>query len=639
MSLHTSVEALRADDDTLRRYCKAGEFPVLLITAAHLSGDLSLLRPEWRPTYALCVYAGGLPPEQEAEGRALCLQKLIAFRDSGSAVPGRPAYDFMSTVLEWICGKDAEPLQRLLNEQIVFGTDDPQAPKWSKQKLAPNREFHVSIIGAGESGLLTAWRLKQAGVPFTIYEKNSEVGGTWWENTYPGCRVDINSFIYSYTFAQKIWPDYFSARDDVLAYLKDCARELGLYEHIRFNTEVLASKWDERRKCWELSLRTPTGEERASSNVVVSAVGQLNRPSLPNIEGRDSFAGKAFHSARWDYGVKLKGKRIGIIGTGASALQFIPHVAREAAQVSVFVRTIPWLLPTAQLHQAVEGELQWLLGNIPNYAQWHRLFTFTPQLVGFLDTAIVDPSFPPTERAISASNEMVRQALTGWVEAQIQDRPDLRPLLIPDAPPGSKRLPRDNGTWIATLKRENLHAVTTDIERITSRGIRTADGFEHDFDVLIYGTGFHASQFLMPMKVTGRDKRDLHDIWGEDARAYLGSTIPGFPNLFCLYGPNTNLVLHGASIVYISECATNYVVDAIRLMLERGHESLDVRSEVHDAYNERLDQANANRAWGFSKVNSWYKNTKGRVTQNWPFTALELWRRTRQIESQDYEHS
>lgn len=636
MSLHLNIEAISADDATLRRHCEAGEFPVLVMTAAHLSGDLSLLRPEWTPTYALSCYAGGLSSEQEAEGRALCFEKLRAFRDSGRPAPGRPSYDFMNAVLTWICGRDAEPLQRLLNEQVVFGEDDPQKPAWTKQKLAPDRDFHVAIVGAGESGLLTAHRLKQAGVPFTIFEKNAEVGGTWWENRYPGCRVDINSFIYSYTFAQKIWPEYFGARDDVLAYLKQCAAELGLRDQVRFNTEVLSASWDERRSVWQLRLRNAQGERTVTANVLVSGVGQLNRPSFPDIEGRDSFAGPAFHSARWDYGVELKGKRVGVIGTGASAVQFIPHVARDAAEVKVFFRTIPWLLPTPLLREKVEAPLRWLLANIPNYAQWHRLFTVTPQLIGFLDTAIVDPDYPPTETAISAANDAVRQALTAWVESQIQDRPDLRPLLIPNAPPGSKRLPRDYGNWIATLKRDNLKPIATNIERITPKGVRTVDGVEHEFDVLICGTGFKASEFLMPMQVRGVGGRDLHEVWDGDARAYLGATIPGFPNLFCLYGPNTNLVLHGSSIVFISECAANYVLDAIRLMLDRGVKALDVRPEIYAQYNERMDQANAMRAWGFSKVSSWYKNRKGRVTQNWPFTALELWRRTRQIEPQDY---
>lgn len=637
MSLHIEVTQLNADDATLRKHCAAGEFPVLALTAAHLSGDLSLLRPEWAPSYLLSTYAATLSADQEAQARTLCFETLKAFRDSGRPSPARPSYDFLQEALQWICGRDAEPLHRLLNEQFVFGQDDPQRPAWTKKQLAPDREFSVAIVGAGESGLLTAYRLRQAGVDVTLYEKNTEVGGTWWENTYPGCRVDINSFIYSYSFAQRAWPEYFGRRDDVLAYLQQFAREAGLREHVRFGTEVLSTTWDEAHSLWQVRLRDAQGERTVTANVVISGVGQLNRPSWPNIEGRERFQGQSFHSARWEPQVDLKGKRVGVIGTGASAVQFVPLVAEQAAELTLFVRTVPWLLPTPLLRKPVESELHWLLLNVPAYAQWHRLFTFTPQLIGILEHATVDPAYPPTETAISASNEFVRQALTGWVDAQIQDRPDLRPLLIPHAPPGSKRLPRDDGTWIATLKRANVKPTTARIERITERGIRTADGVEHAFDVLIYGTGFKASEFLMPMQVRGREGRDLHAMWDGDARAYLGSTITGFPNLFCLYGPNTNLVLHGASIVFISECAANYVVDAVRLMLERKLQVLDVRPEVYQRYNDRLDRANALRAWGFSTVSSWYKNAKGRVTQNWPFTALELWRRTRQIEPQDYQ--
>lgn len=637
MSLHIDVASLEADDDTLRRHCQAGEFPVLALTAAHLSGDLTLLRPEWAPTYMLATYAARLSAAQEAEGRALFYEALKAFRDSGRSAPRRPSYDFMAEALRWICGNDAEPLQRLLNEQIVFGDDDPQKPSWHKRQIAPGRDFHVVIVGAGESGLLVAHRLAQAGVDFTIYEKNTEVGGTWWENSYPGCRVDINSFIYSYAFAQKAWPDYFGRRDDVLAYLQQFATAAGLREHVRFSTEVLATTWDEKRSVWQIRLRDAQGERVVTANVLVSGVGQLNRPSWPDIQGQARFAGQSFHSARWEHQVDLKGKRVGVIGTGASAVQFVPHVADEAAELTLFMRTVPWLLPTPLLRKAVEPELHWLMQQVPTYAQWHRLFTFTPQLIGFLEQATVDPAYPPTENAISASNELVRQGLTAWVDAQIGDHPELRPLLISPSPPGSKRLPRDDGTWIATLKRPNLKTSTAKIECITEKGIRTADGKEHELDVLIYGTGFKASEFLMPMKVAGREGHDLHDVWDGDARAYLGSTISGFPNLFCLYGPNTNLVLHGASIVFISECAANYVVDAVRLMLEHQLQSLDVKPEVYQQYNERMDQANAMRAWGFSKVSSWYKNRKGRVTQNWPFSALELWRRTRSIEPRDYD--
>ena len=617
MSLNTIATTLNADDRTLRRRCRAGKLPVLLLTTTHLSGDLELLRPEWAPTYALAVYADGLSPAQEAEGRALCFKKLKTFRDSGQAPPGRLGYDFLHGALTWICGKDAESMHYLLNEQFVFGDDDPQRPAWTRQKLAPDREFHIAVIGAGESGLVVAHRLNQAGVPFTIYEKNAEVGGTWCENTYPGCRVDVNSFVYNYTFANKIWPEYFGVRDEVFAYLQQCAVELGLRERVRFNTEVVAATWDESTSLWNLRLRTAQGEHDATANVVVSGVGQLNRPSLPDIESRDSFAGPSFHSSRWDHGVDLKHKRVGVIGTGASGIQFAPHVARQAAHTKIFMRTVPWLLPTPLLHAPVDEDLRWLMFNVPNYAQWHRLFTVTPQMIGFYEAAIVDKGYPPNEKAVSSANDVARAALTHWIDAQIQDRPDLRPVLIPNSPPGAKRIVRDDGTWIATLKRDDVDSVTAKIERITEKGVRTADGTEHELDVLIYATGFETNWFLMPMKVTGREGRDLHQFWDDDPRAYLGATIAGFPNLFCLYGPNTNIVVHGASIFYVSECAANYVADAVRLMLERGIKALDVKPEAYEQYNKRVDEANQMRAWGFSKVNNWYKNRKGRVTQNW----------------------
>lgn len=639
LSFGEGASRLSADNEALQRNCVAGDLPVLLLTCAHLTNDLTMLRPEWAPTYQLASYASTLSPAEDAKARTLCVEKLRAFRDSGQSVPQRPSYDFLAEALNWICGADGESLHRLLNEQFVFGDDDLQKPAWTRQSIAPDRNFKVAVIGAGESGLLVAHRLKQAGIDFTIYEKNDEVGGTWLENSYPGCAVDINSFIYSYSFAQKSWPSYFAKRDEVFEYLKSCAQQLGLRELVQFNHEVLSTSWDEASWDWKIRVCGPEGERVERAHVVVSGVGQLNRPNWPNIPGRESFAGQSFHSARWNYDVELRGKKVGVIGTGASSVQFFPHVAEQAAEVSLFVRTVPWLLPTPLLRQSVESGLHWLLKHIPNYAQWHRLFTFTPQLIGFLEEATVDWDYPPTETAVSASNDAVRQGLTAWVEAQIEDRPDLRSVFIPDSPPGSKRLPRDDGTWISTLKRANVKLTTAGIECITEKGIRTSDGVDHEFDVIVYGTGFKASEFLMPMQVTGRDGRDLHQVWDGDARAYLGSTISGFPNFFCLYGPNTNLVLHGASIIFISECAANYVLDAIRVMLEKDLKTIDIRHDVYARYNARLDQANASRAWGYSKVSSWYKNSKGRVTQNWPFTALELWRRTRSLDVNDYEVS
>lgn len=376
--------------------------------------------------------------------------------------------------------------------------------------------------------------------------------------------------------------------------------------------------------------------ETVSRDMVVFAVGQLNRPKLPDIPGVDTFGGSSFHSAKWDHSVDMSGKRIGVIGTGASACQFIPRVAEVAEKVTVFVRTATWLLPTPELHERVDGSARWLFENVPGYAQWYRAGLLMLQTPGLLEHVIVDQAYAADERAVSPTNDFVRQQLQGWLEQQIADRPDLREAVIPNSPVGAKRILRDNGTWVRTLKRNNVEVVRTQISEITKEGIKCADGSRRDFDVILYGTGFHAAKFLFPIKVNGVGGASLQERWSEGARAYLGMTVPDFPNMFCMYGPNTNLVVHGGSIVMFSELTAKYIVDALRILLEKGERTMDVRADVFDDYNLRVDEANRARAWGFSKVNSWYKDARGRVGQNYPFTAAEYYQRTNSVVTADF---
>lgn len=635
MNYNPAISAIPSDEPALRRHLAAADIPTLLMTVAHLTGDLSLLKQAWRPVLVLGVATSGMPPEQEAEVRALCLEKLLALRDAGGPLPARPTYDQLVAMGTWLMGDTIEPYLPLVAEEIASASEDLREPRWNKAQLAPGRDFKVAIVGAGESGLVTALRLKQAGVPFVIYEKNADVGGTWLENHYPGCRVDISSFFYSYAFARRSWDEYYATAEEVLAYLKDVARQAGLYELIRFNSEVTAAAWQEARGVWQLDVRDASGGLRDEANALVFAVGQLNRPMLPNIPGLDSFQGKSFHSARWDHSADWSGKRVGVIGTGASGMQFIPPLARGASRLKVFARTGNWLLPTPNLHDKVSDSTKWLLDELPNYALWYRASVVMPMTVGFLDAVKVDPSYPPTERAVSALNDHVRGQVAQWMESQLADRPDLREALMPDSPIGAKRIVRDNGTWFATLKRDNVQVVRDRIEAVTPKGILCQDGVEHELDLIVYGTGFHASKFLMPIKVTGRGGKDLHAHWQDDARAYLGMTVPGFPNMFCMYGPNTNLVVY-STIIQFSELCANYIVDAARLLLEGKHKSLDVKQDVFDSFNARIDEANSQRAWGYSTVNSWYKNSKGRVTQNYPFNAAEFWKRTHEVLATDY---
>jgi 4-hydroxyacetophenone monooxygenase len=629
-------------DDELRAILAQAEVPPLLPALAYLTGDASLLRDDLRPDPATFgLPQGGLSEEQQAAARELALAALTRYRDGGCEPAPTPADDDVLRMMEYAVGGTAmRDYLPLLEEELAHGHEDRRAPDWKQSELAPDVDFRVLIIGAGMSGILAAHRLRQAGVDFEIVEKNDDVGGTWLENSYPGCRVDNPNHNYSYSFAQRHdWPYHYSTQDVLHRYFSDCADEFGIRDAIRFGTEVRSATWSEAAQRWSVVIAGADGaEETLEANAVISAVGQLNRPLLPDIAGREDFGGPAFHSAGWDHSVDLRGKRVAVIGTGASAMQLIPEIAPIVGELEIYQRTPAWMGPTPDYHDEVPEGLKWLYANVPFYSEWNRFCIFWRMGDGVLDGVRVDEDWKSDECSISAGNELLRLLMTAYIDGEFADRPDLRAVAVPDYPPGAKRLIRDNGVWARTLKRDNVRLVTTPIERITKTGVDTEDGVAHDADVLIYGTGFQASKFLTPMTVTGRSGLDLHTHWQGDARAYLGVTIPGFPNLFCLYGPNTNIVLNG-SIIYFSECGVRYILGCIEHLLRSGSGALDVKREVHDRFNEAVDAENRGMAWGWSDVSSWYKNDLGRVAQNWPFTLLEYWQRTLRPDPDDYEVS
>ncbi|HEY1653169.1 MAG TPA: NAD(P)/FAD-dependent oxidoreductase [Acidimicrobiales bacterium] len=614
----------------------AAEVHPLLCAVAQRTGDFSLLRDDFAPDQTQLLTPGrGLGPEQEDEARRLATAALVAHNDSGghdhtlTRDERRRIYGFL------IGAESTDHWEGFLTEELALAGTDPRAPSWHLDDLGGS--FRCAVIGAGASGLAAAYRLRQTGVAVTVFEKNADVGGTWLENVYPGCRVDVPNQLYSFSFAQtNDWVSRFSAQPDLLAYLENTAKELGLGACIRFQSEVTEARYDDEARGWILTVRSSEGTEADEQfDAIVCAVGQLNRPSFPSIAGRDRFAGPSFHSAAWDDTIEIANRRVAVIGTGASAAQFVPLIAGDVAHLDVFQRTPPWLLPTENYGDPFPPSFHDLLALLPNYGRWDRLWQFWLMHEGLLVAARVDPEWDEHTEAVSAGNDFIRSMLLDVLRAQVPDD-ELYEKMVPHFPPFAKRALRDDGRWAAACSRPEVDLVTTPIAEITPSGVRTTDGVEHPADVLIYGTGFTASDFVAPMRVYGTGGEELNEEWDGDAMAYLGITVPGFPNLFMLYGPNTNLVING-SILIMVECQVRYAVESIGRLLQGGHRSMSCRRDVHERYGHEMEEGNAKMVWGVADVPTWYRNKHGRVTQNWPFDLHTYWARTLEPDLADYE--
>jgi len=622
-------EGLRSQsDEALWESILAAEIHPLLCALALLTNDHALIEPRFAPLVELP--AAGPPPHWGLSdslvdaARQLAFAHLLSIRDRPNDLEHDPAASMLEKTLEFAIGRDHGVSAGLIRRELDL-PHDPGAPAWCVEDVAPGRQFRVAIIGAGMSGILVAHRLQQAGIDYTIFEKSDNVGGTWSQNSYPGCRLDTPNFAYSYAFAQNPhWPSEFSEQRDILKFFEQSAQKFSINDRVRLNTEVVGAHYQDETGRWRLRVR-PAGKalEECVYEVVISAVGQLGQPKIPEITGAEQFAGDAWHTARWNHEVSLRGKRVGVIGTGASAYQVVPAILSEADAVVVFQRNPPWMLPTPRYHEAITAAHRRLLGALPHYARWVRFFQVWATIRGRWDLVRVDETYRHPV-SVSAANEALRQALVQQIHRHYADRPDLLRSQVPNYPPGAKRMLRDNGVWPAALKDPKVFVETRPISGIARTGVSvTADGSDvdnqHPLDILIYATGFRASEFLLPMEITGAHGRNLHEWWHGEARAYLGMCIPGFPNFFCMYGPNTNLVVHG-SLILFAESSANFIMECLKMLLEKKQQSMTVTDQAFQAFNEMIDRENALMAWGVSTVSSWYKNDSGRVTQNWPLS-------------------
>ncbi|MCT8974227.1 NAD(P)/FAD-dependent oxidoreductase [Microbaculum marinisediminis] len=506
-----------------------------------------------------------------------------------------------------------------------------------KPDFVPGRP-EVVIVGAGLSGICLGIKLHEQGVPFTIYEKNMDVGGTWLENHYPGAGVDIPSHFYSFSFARKPdWTHHFAKQDEILAYLRDCATKYGIVEHIRFGHEVESASWDESASVWRVRVRDEDGQKTDTcSRFLVSAVGQLNRPSIPDIEGLDTFKGVAFHTARWPSDLDLDGKRCALVGTGASAVQVGPAIADRVASLTVFQRSPNWVAPNANYHKRMREGEKWALANIPFLIHWYRWLLFWASGDTLHDSLQKDPDWPHKDRSLNADNEAMRERLLAHIQSELGGRQDLIDKATPNYPPYGKRMLRDT-YWYRMLRRENVELVDSGVTAADETGLIDGAGKHHDIDVCIFSTGFKATEMLAPMRIEGAAGRDIHQLWGpDDSRAYLGVHVPGFPNFFVMYGPNTNLA-HGGSLFFHAECQTRHIMQVMRELYARKADRVTVRQDTFDAYNAKVDAAHGRMVWTHEGMSNWYRNSRGRVVTNSPWKLVDYWRLTHTLDPSEFE--
>ena len=483
--------------------------------------------------------------------------------------------------------------------------------------MSATRNLKVLIVGAGFGGIGAAIELRRHGFrDVTILDRSDDFGGTWYHNTYPGVACDVPSHLYSFSFApRRHWSRICSPQSEILAYLREVAREFGVDELIVPRTEVTSCTWDDEARRWTVA----SADGRCwEADALVVATGQLHRTAYPPVEGRETFAGHSFHSAEWDHDYDLRGKRVAVVGTGASAVQFVPEIAREVERLVVFQRTGNWFLP--RKNHPYPGLVKAIIRWVPGLQALRRRFLFN-----YIESITLMIRHPRTWGRLGHARSAV------FMRWQLRD-PELRKELWPDYTFGCKRI-LFSSHFLRALQRPNVQLVTDAITRMTPKGIVTADGTEHEVDCIIYGTGFRTTDFMFPMEIAGARGRTLREAWAHGPHAHLGITVPGFPSLFLMYGPNTNT--SGGSIIVYHEAQAAYLRQALELVRDRGVAAIEVRPEVEEASDREVQAGFAGTAW--TACNSWYRDRSGRIVANWPGYMREYVERTRVLDPAEFK--
>lgn len=635
MTTQSAVSRVTASDDELRAALGMANIPTVLAMLAYLTGEDRWLSDRYRPSRTIALNdndSGGLTPEGQQEVRDEALRVLGQLRDGGRVLPDPPSPERIIEILSYSLG------ERVPAEYAEAMAEDGgfRAPAWLAGPAPGGGRPRVLVIGAGLSGVCVGVGVRRLGLPLTIIERNSEVGGTWLENDYPGAGVDTPGHLYSFSFAPRAdWSRYYPKQTEILDYAQEVAREAGLLPAIRFGTEVLSAHWDEASRTWTVTTRSRDGTVEAHvAEVVISAVGLFNTPVMPDLPGLSSFPGPMFHTARWDHTAELSGKRVGVLGTGASAMQVVPSIAGRAAHVTVFQRSPQWVAPNANYLREFDDGVRLLMRQAPGYRTWYRLRLMWMMQDKLHPTLRKDPTWPHPDRSLNEANDKHRRYFIDYLERQLEGAEHVRDAVIPSYPPYGKRILMDND-WFATLRRDDVELVSGAVTGVDGAGV-LVDGGRHEVDVLVLATGFSARRMLHPMDIRGRSGVSLRERWGDDdARAHLGISIPDFPNFFVMYGPNTNPG-HGGSELFHAECQTNYIVTLLRRMASDALAALEVRQEVCSDYNDRVDREHEQMVWTHPGMSTYYRNSVGRVVVTTPWRLIDYWAMTRTPDLEDF---
>lgn len=628
----------RLTREEIRTAVAIANVPALLMVVFQCTGDEKWLRAPYLPTRGKGLTDhddGGLPDAVQDEIRSAAVDVISRLQCGEEPAIVMPTDEqttrMMSVCMGEFVGEEYGPM---LSSEIARRID-PHLPELQMRPIHVPEGYRVLVIGTGVAGIAAAQQLEDMGIDYTMIEKQPQPGGNWFQNTYPGAGVDTPSHLYSFSFAKNDWGKHFELRDDLQRYFHRVTKDIGALQRIRFGTEVLTAAYRESDKRWDVLVRDVAGnEETLVADVVISAVGVLNKKRMPDVTDLDTFRGVQFHSSEWPDDLDLEGKRVAVVGTGASSMQISPAIATHVEHLTIFQRSPQWVAPFDKFLQPIPGELRMLMQTCPLYHAWYWIRLFWQFGDKVIEALRIDPAWEHPERSVNSRNDGHREYFTRYLTKQLEGRPDLIQKTLPDYPPFGKRILLDNG-WFATIQRDDVSLVTEYVTQVTPTGLIDGAGQEHELDVIVWATGFHAARFVSSLDVRGVHGQRLREVWNDDdPRAFLGVSVPGFPNFFMLGGPNS--FPGSGSFMYFMEVQMRYLRELLTTMAERGITAVDATESANDAYNELVDSMHARTVWTHPGMQTYYRNSRGRVIFVMPFLNVEYWNMTKELNLADY---